>query len=302
MPSIHGQLYKYTSRYLNFIEERNKQQRLAKYISSDRIPWQTGYHEYRVEYLANVLSDEEMLSLFNDDKRLPEGYGYRLDARVVEIPWVLSRLDKSIVKILDAGSSLNHDFILTAPPLDGKRIAITTLAPEAECYWRLNISYVYDDLRDLVFKSDSFDAVICISTIEHVGMNNSMYTSSNDTYIENNPNDFLLAIDEITRVVKPEGVVYFTFPYGVYEDHNWFQQFDAHKLQMVVDRFSPRDLIKAFYKYLPGGWQLSTQEECDQCEFFDVHQSKYFNQNSDLDFPPDFPAGERAVACLQMMK
>jgi hypothetical protein len=33
-----------------------------------------------------------------------------------------------------------------------------------------------------------------------------------------------------------------------------------------------------------------------------VHRSKYFDPESIIEYPPDYPAGERAVACLELFK
>ena len=76
-----------------FAREQVQRRRLASYLKSDRRPWRTGYHEYKVQYLSNVISNDGMLQTFREDNPLPDGYGFRLDARVVEIPWVLARLE-----------------------------------------------------------------------------------------------------------------------------------------------------------------------------------------------------------------
>jgi ubiquinone/menaquinone biosynthesis C-methylase UbiE len=37
-----------------------------------------------------------------------------------------------------------------------------------------NISYVYGDLRNTILKDQCFDEIVCISTLEHIGMDNTM--------------------------------------------------------------------------------------------------------------------------------
>src|SRR3954452_702969 len=75
---------------------------------------------------------------------------------------------------IDPEPSLHHRS--GAPQVD--EFHIVTLAPEAAAYWSRGISYVYGDLRDLPYRDGYFDTVVCISAVEHVGMDNSVYGDS----------------------------------------------------------------------------------------------------------------------------
>lgn len=279
-----------------------RRRRLDSYLRSDRRPWRAGYHEYRDQYLSNMINNDYILEMFRKGNRLPHGYGFRLDARVVEIPWVIARLAHRKGRLLDAGSSLNHDFVLGAAALADMKITIVTLAPEAQCHWRLGISYVFDDLRDLGFRDDLFDAIACISTIEHVGMDNTMYAPNSDMAQPGDTKEFLSAVKEIRRVLKLGGVLYLTLPFGQYENHGWFQQFDSQLMDMLIEEFGASQFNETIFRYDADGWKLSDRSSCMRCQFFDVHRSKYFDPNSTIEYPPDYPAGERAVACLELFK
>ncbi len=285
-----------------FAREQIRRRRMASYLRSDRRPWSTGYHEYKAKYLTNVLNNDDILCRFRQGRRLPNRYGFRLDARVVEIPWVLSRLANQTGHLLDAGSSLNHELVLTSPALADKKITIVTLAPEGQCHWRLGISYMFGDLRDLDFRDGCFDTIVCISTIEHVGMDNTMYASYADAAKAWDVKDFLSAVRELKRVLKVGGVIYFSFPFGEYENHGWFQQFDSQLMDTLIKEFGPIHFNETIFQYDPNGWKLSDRTSCTHCQFFDVHTSKYFDPNSTIEYLPDYPAGERAVACLELFK
>lgn len=279
-----------------------KRKRLAAYLKSDRRPWREGYYEYREKCLSEAVNDDALLDTFAANRQLSRGYGYRLDARIIEIPWVLSRVRGNGDRFLDAGSALNYDFVLVSPALKEKQTTIVTLAPEGQAFWQLGVSYVFGDLRDLDFRDERFDAVACISTIEHIGMDNTMYAEDLAIAQRSDPGEFVLAVKELKRVLKTGGTLYISFPFGRYENHGWFQQFDSALVDTLIDAFGPTRRGESIFQYHPDGWQLSDREACRECEFFDVHTSKYSDPNSTIEYPPDYPAGERAVACLELVK
>ena len=272
------------------------------YKWSDHRPWRLGYTQYKLRYLSDLLRDRETMTLFRKGERLPNRFGWRLDARVVEIPWVLAHLTNSDATILDAGSSLNHLEVLSSPPLSGRDVTIMTLAPERDCFWKRGTSYVFGDLRRLQFKDESFDATICISTIEHIGMDNSYYTQDTDSARPGAAHEFLLAVRELRRVLRRGRQAYFSFPFGKHENHGWFQQFDAELADRLVAEFNPSRLKESVFQYHADGWQVSSRREASECQFFDVRKSRYFDPTSKLDFPTHCPAGEGAVMCLELTR
>jgi hypothetical protein len=106
----------------------------AWFVFTGMKPWTRGYSEYKVVSINKVLEKGN----FNS-KQLATGYGFRLDERIVEYPWFMSRLPAGTGNLLDGGSVLNFDYILERPALKSKRIFISTLAPEPLCYWQKRI-------------------------------------------------------------------------------------------------------------------------------------------------------------------
>jgi len=234
---------------------------------------------------------------------LPKGYyGYALDDRVVEYPWVLSRISESNDGyLLDAGSALNFKEILESPALKNKRITIINLNPEENCFWQKGISYVFGDLRNLPFKDNCFDYITCISTLEHIGMDNVLYTKDSK-YKEEKIFDFEKAILELKRVLKEEGKLFITIPFGKYQNLGRFQQFDSKLVKRVLEVFGPKEYKVNYYKYAKESWNVSNERECQDAEYFDIFKTKYFDRKSSLDFDSDFAAASRAVACLELVK
>jgi hypothetical protein len=166
----------------------------------DRVPSTRGkgFSAYRNSSIDRLINDQEFLRLLQHAGPLPTGTGAHLDERVIEYPWVFSKLLSygEEARFLDAGSALNHAFLMNHPLVKRHKWTLLTLAPELECFANLGVSYVYDDLRATPFKDDCFDAVFCISVIEHAGMDNTGYTPDK-SYQQNRPRDYLSAIDEI---------------------------------------------------------------------------------------------------------
>lgn len=267
-------------------------------------PWSTGYSYYRQSVIEQALLDEVLLECFRTMGPLPAGYGVGVDERCIELPWIISHLRNDSGILLDAGSSLNHEFLLDDPALRNRPVNILTLAPEPTCFWRRGISYLYHDMRAMPFRDCYFDVITCISTLEHVGCDNSIGTA-NPQYQENRPEDVSLAMRELCRVLKPGGRLFLTVPFGRYALHRGFQLFDlAHLLNVIKSFDSAPEVRAAYYRYLPDGWTHATAEDCAGCEYVEwVAQAWDTNRWPDpIPMEPDRAAAARAVACVVLTK
>ncbi|MGI8801396.1 MAG: class I SAM-dependent methyltransferase [Solirubrobacteraceae bacterium] len=195
-----------------------------------------------------VIDDSELARCFATGEPLPEGIGPDYNERIVEYPWALAH--PLGARVLDAGSTFNHSSLLDRLLPRIARLTIVTLAPEGPSFAERGIEYVYADLRCLPFRDDSFDTVVSISTLEHVGMDNSRYggpTADGDPVTAARR-----ALSELRRVVAPGGLLLLTVPYGRAEDHGWFRQFDATALDELLGD-SPRRMTT--FRLGPTGWQ-----------------------------------------------
>jgi len=262
---------------------------LQFYLRSGRRPWSRGYGEYRQREIERILDH----GLFRTD-RLPRGYGLRLDERVIEYPWLLSRLPAGEGLLLDAGSVLNHRFLLERNPLRDKRMFISTLAPEPLSFTTLSVSYVYEDLRASCFRSDYFDRIVSLSTLEHIGMDNTFLYTADESKRENAPSSYLDAIRELRRILKDGGHLYISVPFGEAKNYGWFQIFNAPMLDALIKEFAPLSYEESHFRYLPDGWLVSTREQSAGATYFDIHKTKAYD--------PDYAAASRAVVCLDLIK
>jgi SAM-dependent methyltransferase len=279
---------------LRFVKHRLM---MYRFLLTGRIPFSPGYGVYKVKEIQAILENPELIQKFQQLRDLPVRFGIGLDERCIEYPWLLSHLSEGPELLLDAGSVLNKTYVLRNPALQNKRIHILTLAPEEECYWESGISYIYEDLRNLPMKDDLYDTVVCISTLEHIGCDNTDYTK-NQIHRENRPQDYVAVVKELRRVLKPGGSLFLTVPFGAYQHLGMLQQFDSKMLRITKETFGPALTEESFYKYGSDGWKLTSEQECSDCRYVEWNNSL----RSKDDAEKDLAVAARAVACLWFKK
>ena len=92
------------------------------------------------------------------------------DERVVEIPWVLSRL-RSSGRVLEVGYAFAEPAYLGGLLRAGVELVGVDLATREVD----GMETVQADVRALPFPERSFDQVLLVSTLEHIGADNTVY-------------------------------------------------------------------------------------------------------------------------------
>lgn len=233
--------------------------------------------------VVRELSAAAALEPFTTWSALPDGYGIGANERVVEIPWVLAQRPNG--RVLDAGSSLNHsEFLDRLEPLVDE-LHIVTLAFEGVAYPERGISYAFSDLRALPYSDDYFETVISISTLEHIGMDNTAYAegTAGAAAAADPARETDAAVRELARVLRGGGRLLVTVPYGRREDHGWLRQFDRSDVERLVEAAQPSAAETAVYRYSQDGWTLS--------DFDDAASARYRTV-----------LGAEAVACICMTR
>ncbi len=275
------------------------------YWKAGRIPWSRGYDQARTRFISEVLGNPSLIEIFQQKHKLPAQFGVAFDERCVEYPWLVAHLQPGVERMLDAGSTLNHTFILDQPVIRQKKLHILTLAPEDDCFWRRGISYLYEDLREIPIRHDYYDVIVCLSTLEHVGFDNTRYSLTNE-HREHQREAFLAVMQEFRRILRPGGSLFVSVPFGAYRDFGLFQQFDRQMVGLAVQAFGKKtDITETFYRWTAAGWQVADVADCVHCEFGTWVQSIRYSTDewaSIAPRDPALPAAAGAVACIRFIK
>jgi hypothetical protein len=92
--------------------------------------------------------------------------------------------------------------------------------------------------------------VLCVSTLEHIGLDNSRYVPMREVV----PGDFE-ALVELARVLTPEGRLLVTVPVGRKENHQWFHQYDMAGWGELLGRSPFETEEQAAFWLSPKGWE-----------------------------------------------
>ncbi len=157
-------------------------------------------------------------------------------------------------RVLDAGSALNHEVILDRVLPVVSELTIVTLEPEERSWPERGVRYLYEDLRRLDIADDSFDMAVSVSTLEHVGLDNSRFYDS-DAPRGDPDEDAQRAMLELRRVVKPGGVLLITVPFGKSWQSDWVRTLDGAQLDALIASVEPVVVDESIFRRYRAGWR-----------------------------------------------
>ena len=140
------------------------------------------------------------------------------DERVIEVPWVLSRL-------VDGGRVLEVGYAYAEPAYlagllraDIELLGVDLAERDVEGMERLTAG-----VRSLPLSDGSVDQVLLVSTLEHVGADATIYGLEPGDDLGSRTD----ALRELRRVLRPRGSLLVTVPLGEPGDHGWFRLDDV---------------------------------------------------------------------------
>jgi SAM-dependent methyltransferase len=170
------------------------------------------------------------------------------DERVVEIPWVLSRVRPS-GRALEVGYAFAETAYLGALVRSGLDVVGADLATRDV----VGMETVEADVRELPFDDRSFDQVFLVSTLEHVGARNEVYGLA----VEPDPGARLAALREVRRILRPGGSLLVTVPLGEPGDYGWFRQEDERGWNGLYAQAGFFVEDRELYELTDEGWRAS---------------------------------------------
>jgi SAM-dependent methyltransferase len=183
----------------------------------------------RATFVAELVGSEESERVRQLDDAVALGLGARqrrerlrwlqappdTDERVVEIPWVISRIRRQ-GRVLEIGYAFAEPAYLGGLLRAGVELVGVDLATrDVE-----GMETVVADVRELPFPDESFDQILLVSTLEHIGADNTVYGLG----AESDEGSRHAALLELARVLRRSGSLLVTVPLGEPGDHGWFRQ------------------------------------------------------------------------------
>lgn len=171
-----------------------------------------------------------------------------LTERIAEIPFVISALQlPPRSRILDVGSRWSPLPLFLAAM--GYRVAAVDLVPFP--VQGSGPDFVLADMRRPPFRDESFDAATVVSTLEHVGLGWYDARRASD--------DDIQLMSGLRPLVRPNGRLVLTVPYGVPEEDGHQRAYDRNRLWQATEGWK-RDMER--YAVREGSmWREGTEAE-----------------------------------------
>jgi SAM-dependent methyltransferase len=183
--------------------------------------------------------------------------------RSVEVPWARQRVGAAR-RVLDVGCSTSDYLVDLAGTDSHESRHVYGLDPDALRPIR-NVGAVKGTIVAPPFPPNSFDLILCISTVEHIGL---------PVYGQHEfPHGDILAMRHIRRLLAPGGRLLLTVPFGRAQVNPWFRVYDRSGLRRLTAGF--RSLSAAFCRLNPAGETGSGSGSYEACRIDELRGAGY---------------------------
>jgi SAM-dependent methyltransferase len=264
----------------------------ARWVRKGRVAGRHGYVAAKWVAIERALANPSDEAYGSDDPGI--------DERIVEYPWALARmraLHTPGARILDAGSVLNHPLLLEHCRVARLTpISIVTLRYEGHAQVSDDVRYEFADLRSLPYRDEWFSLVVSLSTLEHVGMDNSGYGDAASASAQPNL-ELRRALDELARVTTSDGRALISVPFGKRAHRGWLRVLDEAELGVLSQPPNWRLERTRCFRAGADGWR-----ECSLRDAEDAGYNEQFDPRARVVTAPGWVAAAEAVALVELVK
>lgn len=186
-------------------------------------------------------------------------YGLDKTERVIEIPWALSKYNGGR-RVLEVGCSFaseNPEYIEGLLSLNISELhGIDVSSGEAPHFIKKT-----GDIRESGYETRFFDFILCISTLEHVGKDNTKHYKPIAELPADRPSSLAPdaeALVEMFRILRKGGKLIVTVPFGKFVDYGWFIHYDSQAVATLFRSIPMANIHAEYFKYMEAGWMPCT--------------------------------------------
>lgn len=162
--------------------------------------------------------------------------------RFIEYPWLMENIDIKKGRLLDIGSTIG-DLLHGSLPAE---VEVNCLNLNTKNFKSKKIIFKNGDIRNTDYPNNYFDIVSCISTLEHIGVA-GRYGSDHD------PDGDKKAMREIERILKPNGKLLVSVPYG---RKDVLPINKLYNLSRINDLFSDLEIVSQEFRKFNKDWYV----------------------------------------------
>lgn len=194
------------------------------------------------------------------EKLRPAEVRARIPGRIIEYPFVFKNLPREKVRILDVGCY--GSYLITELAALGHEVYGMDIRNYPVQY--PNVKFVRGNILSTAFPSNFFDMIIAVSTVEHIGIREA-YGDLGD------PEGDIKAIREMVRILKHNGKMLITVPYGKHCLKETFRVYDNSSLSKLISGLKI-DVVEYFVRK-NGYWVSVSKAEADETETENVQNA-----------------------------
>jgi SAM-dependent methyltransferase len=174
-------------------------------------------------------------------------------------------------KILDVGCSISaFSGAIAKFSRKGWQIIGIDIASELGSH---GIPLILMDARNIGFKEKTFDQVMCLSAMEHIGLDHEGAEKQNKGH-NYGINGDTLAMTEIWRVLKAKGTLILTVPYGrLIIKQQGYRVYNKESLSILTNKFFI--IKKEFFILKKGRWDKCNELEANNSTLFECSTQKF---------------------------